>query len=64
VGATFKYLSGTAFSIAVFIALWGQFTFNKVVGIFFDQAHDAYFPAMLAIAVVMMMIILPIAKKK
>jgi fucose permease len=63
-GATFKNLSGTAFSIAIFIALWGQFTFNKITGIFFDSAHYAYFPVMLAIAVVMMMVILPIAKKK
>jgi fucose permease len=63
-GATFKNLSGTAFSIAIFIALWGQFAFNKIIGIFFDQAHYAYFPVMLAIAVVMMMVILPIAKKK
>jgi fucose permease len=63
-GATFKNLSGTAFSIAIFIALWGQFTFNKVVGIFFDQAHYAYFTATLAIAVILMMVLLPIAKKK
>jgi fucose permease len=63
-GATFKNLSGTAFSIAIFIALWGQFAFNKLVGILFDQAHYAYFPAILAIAVVVMMILLPIAKKK
>jgi fucose permease len=63
-GGTFKELSGTAFSIAIFIALLGQFTFNKVVGIFFDKSHFEYFPIMLAVAVIMMMIIMPIAKRK
>ena len=63
-GATFKELSGTAFSIAIFIALWGQFAFNKIAGIFFDRAHHACFPAMLVLAVVMMMVLLPIARKK
>ncbi|MDR3227251.1 MAG: MFS transporter [Prevotellaceae bacterium] len=63
-GGTFKELSGTAFSIAIFIALLGQFTFNKVVGIFFDKSQFGYFPIALAVAVVMMMIIMPIAKGK
>lgn len=62
-GSTFRDLSGTAFSIAIFIGLLGQFSFNKIVGIFFDKSHYAYFPVMLALAAVMMMIILPIAKK-
>ncbi|MDR1985252.1 MAG: MFS transporter [Prevotellaceae bacterium] len=63
-GSTFKDLSGTAFSIAIFIGLLGQFTFNKIVGIFFDNSHFGYFPIALAFAVVMMMLILPIAKSK
>ena len=61
---TFRELSGTAFSIAIFIALLGQFSFNKIVGILFDNSHYAYFPLMLVLAIVMMMIILPIAKSK
>ena len=63
-GSVFKDLSGTAFSIAIFIALWGQFTFNKITGIFFDGGHFGYFTITLALAVVMMMLILPIAKSK
>jgi fucose permease len=63
-GATFKENSGTAFSIAIFIALWGQFAFNKLAGIFFDQGHPTYFPVILASTVVAMMILLPIAQKK
>ena len=63
-GSTFRDLSGTAFSIAIFIGLLGQFSFNKIVGIFFDKSHYGYFPLMLAFAVVMMMIILPLAKNK
>jgi fucose permease len=63
-GSAFKELSGTAFSIAIFIGLLGQFTFNKVVGIFFDKGDFACFPVALAFAAVMMMIVLPLAKNK
>ncbi|GHT68326.1 hypothetical protein AGMMS50239_33170 [Bacteroidia bacterium] len=61
-GGAFKELSGTVFSIAIFIALWGQFTFNKVIGVLFDREQFSYFPIALAFAVVMMLIILPVAK--
>ena len=64
IGRTFRDLSGTAFSIAIFIALLGQFSFNKIVGIFFNNSHYAYFTLMLALALAMMMIILPLAKSK
>ena len=64
IGRTFSDMSGTAFSIAIFIALLGQFSFNKIVGILFDKSHYAYFPLMLAFAVIMMMMILPLAKSK
>lgn len=63
-GSTFKDLSGTVFSIAIFIGLLGQFTFNKMIGVLFDRAQFAYFPVALTIAVVMMMLLLPIAKRK
>ncbi|MDR2064547.1 MAG: MFS transporter [Prevotellaceae bacterium] len=63
-GSTFKELSGTAFSIAIFIGLLGQFTFNRIAGIFFDRGDFACFPFALAFAVVMMMVILPAAKSK
>jgi len=62
-GGMFKSMSGTAFSIAIFIALWGQFAFNKTVGLFFDGEKYGYFPVTLAIAVLAMMLILPLARK-
>lgn len=60
-GGAFREMSGTAFSIAIFIALCGQFAFNKVVGVMFDDGGHAYFPLVLALAVVMMMVLLPVA---
>ena len=63
-GGAFKELSGTAFSIAIFIALCGQFTFNKVVGVLFDKAMFNYLPIAMAFAIVMIMLLLPVAKKK
>ena len=63
-GSAFKELSGTVFSIAIFIGLCGQFTFNKVIGVLFDKTHFNYFPIALAFALVMIMVLLPIAKSK
>ena len=63
-GRTFRDMSGTAFSIAIFIALIGQFSFNKIVGILFDKSQYSYFPVILVFALIMMMIILPLAKNK
>ena len=63
-GGAFKELQGTAFSIAIFIGLCGQFTFNKGIGMLFDKTQYGYFPIALAFAVVMMLILLPAAKSK
>jgi len=63
-GSAFREMSGTVFSIAIFIALWGQFAFNKVTGLLFDRKQFDYFPIALAFAVIMMMIFLPLAKSK
>jgi fucose permease len=63
-GGAFRELSGTVFSIAIFIGLFGQFTFNKVTGMLFDRGQFDYFPVTLAFAVVMMMLLLPVAKSK
>jgi MFS family permease len=63
-GGSFKELSGTVFSIAIFIGLFGQFAFNKIIGVQFDQGQFGYFPIALAFAVVMMLVLLPIAKSK
>jgi MFS family permease len=63
-GSAFRELSGTAFSIAILIALCGQFIFNKITGIMFDSAQFNYFPAVMAFAIVMIMVLLPVAKNK
>jgi fucose permease len=63
-GGAFKELSGTVFSIAIFIGLLGQFTFNKVIGVLFDGARFDYFPIAMAFALGMIMILLPIARRK
>jgi fucose permease len=62
-GGAFKELSGTVFSIAIFIALWGQFAFNKIMGVLFDKMQFNYYPIALIFALVMMMLLLPIAKR-
>ena len=62
-GGAFREMSGTAFSIAIFIALCGQFAFNKFVGVMFDDGGHAYFPLTLAFAVAMMMLLLPVAAR-
>ena len=63
-GSAFKELSGTVFSIAIFIGLCGQFTFNKIIGVLFDGKQFDYFPIAMAFALVMIMILLPLAKSK
>ena len=63
-GSAFREMSGTVFSIAIFIALWGQFAFNKATGVWFDREQFDYFPIALVFAVIMMAIFLPLAKNK
>ncbi|MDD4819617.1 MAG: MFS transporter [Flavobacteriales bacterium] len=60
-GGVFRDMSGTAFSISIFIALCGQFAFNKVIGIFFEKGDYIYFPVALCGAIIIMMILLPVA---
>lgn len=60
-GGAFREMSGTAFSIAMFIALCGQFAFNKAVGVLFDGGGYAWFPVVLALGVALMMLLLPVA---
>ncbi|MDR2585782.1 MAG: MFS transporter [Prevotellaceae bacterium] len=62
-GGAFREMSGTAFSIAIFVALCGQFTFNKIIGVLFNHAQFIYLPIAMAFAIVMMMLLLPIARK-
>ena len=63
IGGTFRDLSGTAMSIAIFIGLLGQFTFNRLTGNAFAIGRYATLPALLFTAVVAMMAIVPIALK-
>lgn len=63
IGGTFRDLSGTAMSIAIFIALIGQFTFNKLTGVAFSAENYVTLPILLVVAVLAMMCIVPIALK-
>ena len=61
VGGTFRNLSGTAISIAVFIALVGQFTLKKITGSAFNAGSYEALPMVLAGALVVMMVLIPFA---
>ena len=61
IGGMFRQQSGTAMSIAIFIALLGQFTFNRLTGNAFAVGRYATLPALLFTAVIAMMVIVPIA---
>jgi len=63
-GATFKEMSGTAFSIAIFIGLCGNFIHKRVMGWFFENGHFNYLPIAMIFATIMIMILLPLAKSK
>ena len=61
IGGAFRNNSGTAMSIAIFIGLLGQFTFNRLTGNAFTLGRYATLPALLFTAIVAMMVIVPIA---
>ena len=61
IGGMFRNNSGTAMSIAIFIGLLGQFTFNRLTGNAFTLGRYATLPSLLFTAVVAMMVIVPIA---
>ncbi|MBQ0122227.1 MAG: MFS transporter [Bacteroidales bacterium] len=61
VGGTFRNQSGTAISIAVFIALLGQFTLKKITGVAFNAEAYMTLPIVLASAIVIMMCLIPLA---
>ena len=63
IGGAFRNQSGTAMSIAIFIALLGQFTFNRITGNAFAVGKYATLPALLFTAVVAMMVIVPLARR-
>lgn len=61
IGGTFRDRSGTAMSMAIFIGLLGQFTFNRLSGNAFAVGRYATLPALLFTASVAIMVIVPIA---
>jgi fucose permease len=63
IGGAFKDLSGTAFSIALFIGLCGQSLGNKFVGMQFDGGHYTNLPVTLIVCVAVIMILVPLAVK-
>ena len=63
VGGTFRNLSGTAISIAVFIALVGQFTLKKITGVAFSNGSYVALPVVLAAAILIMMCLVPVSIK-
>ena len=63
IGGTFRNQSGTAISLAIFIALLGQYAFNSIVGRSFDAERFMTLPAMLIGALIMIMILVPVSLK-
>lgn len=61
IGSTFRTQSGTAFSIALFIALCGQSIMNRLTGWVFDYGNYSWFLFILAIALVAIMMLVPLA---
>ena len=61
IGSTFRSQSGTAFSIALFIALCGQSIMNRFAGSFFDAGQYDWFLYILAIALIAIMSLVPLA---
>lgn len=63
IGGAFKDLSGTAFSIAMFIGLCGQSLGNKFIGVQYDAANYSTLPITLIICIAVMMVLVPVATK-
>lgn len=61
IGGTFRNQSGTAISMAIFIALLGQYAFNAIVGANFAHSHYMVLPVMLIAALVLIMSLMPLA---
>ncbi len=63
IGGAFKELSGTAFSIALFIGLCGQSLGNKFMGMQFDAGNFGNLPITLIICTVIIVALVPLAVK-
>lgn len=63
IAETFRSQAPTALSIAMFVGLCGQPTFNKAAGMAFDRGQYSMLPTYMVIAVLAMMVIVPVALK-
>ena len=63
IGSAFRELSGTAFSIALFIGLCGQSIGNRFMGVQFDNSGYMTLPVTLIICVLVMVALVPVAVK-
>lgn len=63
IGGAFRDLQGTAFSIAMFIALCGQYAGNKIVGMEFELGNYGFLTMELVLCILIMMCIVPVAIK-
>lgn len=63
IGERFSSLSGSAFSIAIFIALLGQFSFNFVLGKLFELDFYFYFPVIMIFTLGVILIVSPFGIK-
>ena len=63
IGGAFKELSGTAFSIALFIGLCGQSLGNKFMGMQFDAGNFGNLPITLIACVIIILALVPLAVK-
>lgn len=63
IGSAFKDLSGTAFSIALFIGLCGQTVGNKIMGSAFDGGSFGWLPVVMIMCAIIVMALVPTAIK-
>ena len=63
IGGAFKELSGTAFSIALFVGLCGQSLGNKFMGMQFDAGNFGTLPTTLIACVIIIVALVPLAVK-
>ena len=63
IGGAFKELSGTAFSIALFVGLCGQSLGNKFMGMQFDAGNFGSLPTTLIACVIIIVALVPLAVK-
>ena len=61
IGEKFKHISGSAFSIVMFMSLWGQFVYNAVIGTFFNNGNYISFPIAILFNLIVVLIVAPLA---